>query len=370
MRKIMFHLNCLECGGAERVVTNLSNQFCKEGDEIIVATQWFGEEEFELAPGVRRIHVGLKETDEKKNPLVKAVLRILYLRKLIRKEKPDVVVAFAYKAIYRTLIASLFIKMPVIIAVRTDPVGHYDSKLDKILIPLLYRRASGAVFQTEGQRDFFPGYIREKSCIILNPVTDKYLNVDHPDEKEKTIVHSGRLVDFKNQQLLIEAFVKVHEKHPEYDLKIYGGDSFDGTKELLEETIEKHCAGEYVHLMGSSDELEKHLIKGEVYAFSSDWEGLPNALLEAMVLGMPIVATDCPCGGPRTIMEDRKSGLLVPIKDRDALASGMIELIENPEYAASLGKEARKLGERVNGPAIIAQWRDYIDDTIINYKKK
>ena len=369
MRKIMFHLNCLERGGAERVVTNLSNQFCKEGDEIIVATQWFGEEEFELSPGVRRIHVGLKESDTKKNAIIKAILRVRYLRELIREEKPDAVVAFAYKAIYRTLIASLFIKTPVIIAVRTDPVGHYDSKLDKILIPLLYPRASGAVFQTEGQRDFFPKYIRDKSCIILNPVTDKYLNVEHPVQKEKTIVHSGRMVDFKNQQLLIEAFVQVHEKYPEYDLKIYGGDSFDGTRELLEATIEKHNAHRYVHLMGSSDELEKQLIKGEIYAFSSDWEGLPNALLEAMVLGMPIVATDCPCGGPRTIMEHRKSGLLVPVKDKEALAEGMIELIENPEYAAALGKEARKLGDIVNGAAIIKQWRQFIDATITAYKK-
>lgn len=370
MRKIMFHLNCLERGGAERVVTNLSNQFCKEGDEIIVATQWYGEEEFELDRGVRRVHVGLKETDANKNTLIKAILRVWYLRKFIQEEKPDVVVAFAYKAIYRTLIASLFIKMPVIIAVRTDPVGHYDSKLDKILIPLLYPRASGAVFQTEGQRDFFPKYIRENSCIILNPVTDKYLNVEHPAQKEKTVVHSGRLVDFKNQQLLIEAFVQVHEKHPEYDLKIYGGDSFDGTKELLEETIQKHNAQCYVHLMGSSDELEKQLIKGEVYAFSSDWEGLPNALLEAMVLGMPIVATDCPCGGPRTIMEHRKSGLLVPVKDKDALANGIIELIENPEYAVSLGNEARKLADRVNGPAIIDQWKEFIEKTIAAYYKR
>lgn len=370
MRKIMFHLNCLERGGAERVVTNLSNQFCKEGDEILVATQWYGEEEFELSEGVRRVHVGLKETDANKNTLIKAILRVWYLRKFIREEKPDIVVAFAYKAIYRTLIASLFIRMPVIIAVRTDPVGHYDSKLDKILIPLLYPRANGAVFQTEGQRDFFPKYIQDRSCIILNPVTDKYLNVEHPDKKEKTVVHSGRLVDFKNQELLIEAFVKVHEKCPEYDLKIYGGDSFDGTKELLEATIEKHNAHEYVHLMGSSDELEKQLIKGEIYAFSSDWEGLPNALLEAMVLGMPIVATDCPCGGPRTLMEHRKNGLLVPVKDKEALANGMIELLENPEYAATLGKEARKLADRVNGPAIINQWREFIEKTITTYYKK
>ena len=370
MRKIMFHLNCLEQGGAERVVSNLANQFCKEGDEIIVATQWQGENEFALADGVSRIHVGLRKTDAKKSRLTKAFLRVWYLRKLIQEEKPDIVIAFAYKAIYRLLTATIGMKVPLMIAVRTDPVGHYDRLMDKILIPLLYPRVTGAVFQTEGQRDFFPKYIREKSCIILNPVTDKYLNVPTPDKREKTVVHSGRLVDFKNQKMLIEAFVQVHEKYPDYDLKIYGPDSFDGTKELLEDTIKEHGAEAYVHLMGPSDELEKQLPVGSVYAFSSDWEGLPNALLEAMVLGLPIVATDCPCGGPRTLMRNRENGLLIPVKDKDAMAAGIMELIENPEYAEKMGREARKLSELVNGPAIIAQWRAFIEKTIAAYNTK
>lgn len=369
MRKIMFHLNCLEQGGAERVVSNLANQFCKEGDEIIVATQWQGENEFTLAEGVRRIHVGVRESDAKKSRLTKAFLRVWYLRKLIQEEKPDIVIAFAYKAIYRLLTATVGMKVPLMIAVRTDPVGHYDRLIDKLLIPILYPRVTGAVFQTEGQRDFFPEYIRNKSCIILNPVTDKYLNAPIPERREKTVVHSGRLVDFKNQPMLIEAFVQVHQKYPEYDLKIYGPDSFDGTKELLESTIKRHGAENYVHLMGPSDELEIQLTNGAVYAFSSDWEGLPNALVEAMVLGLPIVATDCPCGGPRTLMRDGENGLLVPVKDKEAMAAGIMKLIENPEYAEELGMEARKITESVNGPAIISQWRAFIEKTIALYEK-
>ena len=106
-------------------------------------------------------------------------------------------------------------------------------------------------------------------------------------------------------------------------LKIYGGDSGDGTKEQLEELIAERKAEDYVFLMGASDSLEKVLVNASVFAFSSDWEGLPNALLEAMALGLPIVATDCPCGGPRTVMKDGVNGLLVPIKDEEALAEGI-----------------------------------------------
>ena len=102
-RKIVFHLNCLEHGGAERVVSNLANQFGREGYEVIVATEWKGEEEFPLIPQVRREIVGLKPGDEKKSRTAKFLLRIRYLRKFLKKERPDMVIAFAHRAIYRAL---------------------------------------------------------------------------------------------------------------------------------------------------------------------------------------------------------------------------------------------------------------------------
>lgn len=362
--KIVFHLNCLEQGGAERVVSNLANQFAREDYEVIVATEWQGENEFELEKNVRRVHVGLRPSDEGKSRLTKMWLRVKYLRKFLRDEKPDVAIAFAHKANYRALTASVGMKMPVIISVRTDPVGHYDSLSDRIRIPLLFPRAAGCVFQTEGQRDFFPEYVRKKSRIILNPVNDKYLNVQGPAVRKKTVAQSGRLVDFKNQPMLIRAFLMVHEKHPDYDLKIYGGDSLDGTKEILEKLIRENHAENFIRLMGASDSLEKQLPEASVYAFSSDWEGLPNALLEAMALGMPIVATDCPCGGPRTVMTNEVDGLLVPIKDPEAMAEGICRLIEDRELAERLGENARRIGEKVNGKAIIEQWRDYIETVV------
>ena len=183
-----------------------------------------------------------------------------------------------------------------------------------------------------------------------------------PQERSKTVVQSGRLVDFKNQPMLIRAFVEVHKKHPDYDLKIYGGDSFDGTKEILERIIEENHAQDYVHLMGASDSLEKELIDAALFAFSSDWEGLPNALLEAMALGLPIVATDCPCGGPRTVMTDGVDGLLVPIKDQKAMEDGINRLIEDRELAGRLGREAKKIVLRANADAVYVQWRDYIEE--------
>ncbi len=360
MTKILFHLHCLVQGGAERVVSNLANQFAAEDFEVIIATEWQGDNEFELDRRIRRLHVGLMPGDEKKSRIRQVLLRSMYLRRAILAEKPDIVIAFGHKANYRALTATLGIKMPVIISVRTDPVGHYDSFTDKILIPLLYPRVAGCVFQTEGQRDFFPKFVQKKSRIILNPLNPKYIGVTKPKRRKKEVVHASRLVDFKNQPLLIRAFIQVHRRHPDYILKIYGGDSGDGTKAILESLIKDHHAGEYVKLMGASDTLEQDMVDASLFAFTSDWEGLPNALMEAMALGLPIVSTDCPCGGPRTVMTDEVDGLLIPIMDEEALVKAICRLIEDPLLAERLGEEARKISGKADSQVVTGQWREYI----------
>jgi len=388
MSKIMFHLNTLAQGGAERVVSNLANELCEGDDEIIVATEWFEDNEFVLKDKVKRLHVGLKDEDESKSRISKAFLRLKYLRDAIKKENPDVVIAFAQKAIYRSLFAVKGLKNPVIVCVRTDPVGHYDRTSDKLVMPFIVSRANGAVFQTKGQRDFFPKHWRDISTIILNPVNDKYfLNREDAEYEKKSnvIVQHARLVDFKNQPMLIDAFMKVRPKYTEYELKIYGPDSLDGTKEILENKIKEYNAVDFIHLMGGSDELEKLVPEADIYAFSSDWEGLPNTLIEAMAMGMPIVATDCPCGGPITVMGEDASkvnkfagedirlelgkmtdnGILVPIMNPDALSEGLIYMIEHPKVASFCGKNAAKnIYEIANGEAVVKQWKEYINKIV------
>lgn len=362
MQKIAFHLNSLQQGGAERVVSNLANRFAKEGYEVVIATEWYGTDEFALDQKVRRVHVGLTKEDENRSRISKMLRRIWYLRRFMKKEKPDVVVAFTRGVLYRALAAGIGTGIPVVISVRTDPVGHYDKKADKLRIPLLFPHAAGCVFQTEGAKAFFAPYLQENSRIILNPLNPKYVGVPEPAVRTKDVVQSGRLVDFKNQPMLIRAFLKVHEKHPDYTLKIYGPDSKDGTKEILESIIHENHAEDFVKLMGGSNTLEKDLANAALYAFSSDWEGLPNALMEAMALGLPVVSTDCPCGGPKTLIEDGVNGLLVPIMDEKAMTDGILRLIEDRELAERLGREARKISERANEDAVFEQWQTYLQE--------
>ena len=364
MKSIAFHLNCLCQGGAERVVTNLANRFASEGYKVYVATEWYDENEFVLDPAVTRVHVGLKEGDQNKNRIAKFFLRIKYLKQFVKEYKPDVLVAFARKANYRALTAARNLGTPVVISVRIDPVGHYDHFTDKLQIKWLFPKAAGCVYQTQEQREFFKPYLQEKSRVIMNPITDKYFGAVHPEVKEKAVMHHARIVDFKNQPMLLRAFLKVHDKHPDYVLKVYGPDSKDGTWQKLEKIIADNNAENFIFLMGASNSLEKEIPKGELYAYSSDYEGMPNSLLEAMAMGMPVVSTDCPCGGPREVIEDGVNGFLIPVGDEDALADRICRLIEDKDLRESFGKKALEIEKKASADAVFAQWKEYLESIV------
>lgn len=360
MRKILFHLNSMEKGGAERVVNILSGQFYKNGYEVVLATEWTGKDEYELCEGVRRVHVG--PGSEGGGRIRNLLYRVHRLRKTLEEEKPDVVIAFAKKAIYRALLATVGTGFPVILSVRTSPYGNYDHFQDRILIPFLYRRAAGAVFQTEAARDFFPRRLGARSAVILNPIKDCYLDRTPPTRRKKEIVQVGRLDQFKDQIVLLEAMYRLHKRYPDYILRIYGGDSGDGTKEKLEASIAAHGAEGYVYLMGSVEHPEECIEDAAVFVLSSWLEGMPNALMEAMALGLPVVATDCIGGGPAALIKNGWNGLLVPAKDVEAMAEAVSHLIQDTDLAEKIGRQAKKIGEQAREAVVFAAWRDYIEE--------
>ncbi len=357
---IAFHLNCLAHGGAERVVVNLSERFAKAGYRVLIATEWEEEVEYPLSDRVQRVHVGLRKQDEKRGRIAKFLLRIKYLQEFMDEYQPDVVVAFAQRALYRALEAKGNRKTHVVIAPRIHPVGNYDHVADKIQMGLFFKKASGAVFQTEAMREFFQPHLSVETKVILNPVSEVFAKTAPVRPERKEVVHAARLVDFKNQLLLIRAFTIVHERFPEYVLRIYGADAGEGMEEKLRAEIKRQDAGSYIFLMGESNRLQEVLPGAACFAYSSDYEGMPNALLEAMVMGLPVVSTDCPPGGPAMLIKDKVNGLLVPVGDKEALAEGICEMITHPEEAARMGAQARKLLERTDIECVFAQWEAYL----------
>lgn len=381
IKKIMFHVNSLGKGGAERVIVNLAGQFVKKGIDVIIATEWQAEDEYVPVSAVRRIDVGLTDAEEKLGRRKKQTIRKNRLRKLIVNERPDAVLAFCRNANYRAVLAASGTGVPCIVSVRNDPKVYYASVTQKIISKYLYGKAEGIVFQTDEAADFFRGKIQEKSRVILNPISENYLNLPKDAQlagdkdlnnkdvniegvnKRKSIVSVGRITDAKDQITLIKAYEKligIDDIYKDYKLEIYGERGEDNTLDILTKYIDEHKLGEQVVFMGLSSQLEKDIVDDYMFVLPSKYEGMPNALLEAMVLGLPVISTDCPCGGPRMLINDGDNGYLVPVGDVDCICDRMKTLVDDVDKACSMGKKAAEVVDKVLPEVIADEWLGYV----------
>ena len=359
INKVLFHIYSLGKGGAERVVTTLAGEMARRGMEVVIATLATEKEEYPLPEGVRRADVGLSEAENKKGRLSRMRMRIKKLRDCLSKEKPDVVYAFMQTANYRAIMAADPLKIPVIISVRSDPKVDYASKKQKFLSNMLYKKAAGSVFQTTGARDFFPEEIASKAAVILNPISEKYLKTERAADIRKVFAAVGRFHDAKDYMTLVRAFERFLKDHEEYTLEIYGGDSGDNSRLQVAEYVHGHALDDKILFMGSRSNVADCIRDVTAYVLSSKYEGLPNALMEAMALGLPVIATDCPSGGPAALINDGENGLLAEAGNPRELAAAMAKMAENPEDAQRVADEAKKIREIAGTARITDEWLDY-----------
>ncbi|MCR5249649.1 MAG: glycosyltransferase [Lachnospiraceae bacterium] len=359
--KILFHIYSLGHGGAERVVCTLAEELERQGKEVLIATLAEEKSEYPLPAGVRRINVGLSEAEEKKGKLGRMNCRVRHLRDCLKKERPDVVFAFMQTANYRAIAAARPLHIPVIISVRSDPRVDYASKKQKLLSGWLYKKAAGAVFQTAQARDFFPPAVAQRATVILNPINEKYRKSEKALSRRKAMVSVGRFHEAKDYMTLVKAFELFLEEHGDYVLEIYGGDSGDNTIHQVKEFVHAHGLDEKILLMGNRDDVESCIHDAAAYILSSKYEGMPNALMEAMAMGLPVIATDCPCGGPAALIEDGANGLLCEVGNPKEMAAAMGKMAEYPEEAERVATEAMKIRELASTERIAGEWLAYAE---------
>jgi glycosyltransferase involved in cell wall biosynthesis len=178
--------------------------------------------------------------------------------------------------------------------------------------------------------------------------------LDAPASKlhRPVVIAAGRLTPQKGFDMLIPAFAQVAARHPQWTLRICGD---GGQRKRLEALILEHDLSNNVLLMGAVDRLDLQMSEASMYVLSSRFEGLPMVMIEAMSLGLPVVSFDCPTG-PREVIEDGRSGLLVPDGDVDALAAGMLELIEDEGRRRELGAGAAARAKDFSLDSIGPRW--------------
>lgn len=351
--KIMFYISNLQKGGAERVVSVLANKM-SENNEIYIVNSYKNKSQYKLNKKIKQIFL---LEDDKKNKLVKNFLMLKNLKKVEKKYMPDVVVSFLPEPCYRACIVKLITKTPLILSVRNDPKVEYNGFFKRIITKIIYSISNGIVFQTDDAMNFFQDKIVKKSIVIPNPINDEFLKFNDNSKKENVIVAAGRLEIQKNHLMLLDAFKDVLAKHNNYILKIYGKGELEN---FLNKKINEYGLNQNVFLMGHSDELYKDIANAKIYVLSSNYEGMPNSLMEAMALGIPCISTDCPCGGPRYLINNMHDGILIPLNNRKALVDSIEILIDDKKLSDNISSNSRKKMKQFSSDIISKKWLDYL----------
>lgn len=360
--KILFCIDSMTSGGAERVIANLANYLVKDKNDITILTLLQRESSYELDSRVKYHSLKIREGKKKTFDKIKSIFenRKKYFEYL--KDNPqDIVIAFLPRACYYSAMVCKSMNIKLIISERNDPKSVYNNLLKKIITKYLYAKADGFVFQTKMASRYFSKKIRKRSVIISNPVNDKFLIEPYSGKRKKNIVSVGRLTEQKNQILLIEAFNKIHKKYNDYRLIIYG----DGPLRFeLERKINEYNLSDKVFLPGISKNILKDIYEASIFVLSSDYEGMPNALMEALALGIPSVSTDCPCGGPQELINNNEDGLLVTPGNCKELTEALELLINDKEKCNEFSKKSNAKMKKYNVKLINKKWISIINDVV------
>lgn len=347
-KKIVFLIGSMGKGGAERVISILANTYASKGWKVDIFTLLDNSNDYNLAPSINIIPIFNKN----KSRISQLPHWISSIRNYVVKNKPDKIVSFIARINIITLLSCIGLSQKVIVSERNDPKADGRSWIINVATSLLYPLADKIVFQTKWAQSCFSKVIQDNSIIIPNPIE---VNSKATMVKKNKIVAVGRLIEQKNHSMLIQAFKKIHQRYPEYYLEIFGEGRL---RNELENKIKELELTESVHLPGNVSNIHEEIIDSEMFILSSNYEGLSNALLEAMMIGIPCISTDC--SGSNEVITHKRNGMLVPIGSEEKLFEAIEQLIIDKELAFKIGKEAEFSSKAFKSANVVKQW-----DTII-----
>ena len=353
MKKVMFVCQSLGNGGAERVVSVLTDELSEADYRVFILTMTKEKQVYNINENVEIVapHKNYNAG------ILGKLQRVKIIRDEIIKHKIDVVVAFSHYNAMFSVIASYGLPVRIIGSERNDPAQLKNRKILNSTRNILYKKLDCLVCQTDEAKAYFPNKIQEKTTIILNPISASIID-PYCGEKEKKIVTFCRLEPQKNLRMLIDAFEMLYEEYPDYELNIYGEGS--ERENLLNYIVSKGLVN-VISIKPFCKDVHQKVMKATIFALPSNYEGLSNSMIEAMALGIPTVVTDCPCGGARMVIENNKNGIMVAVDDPKAMYEAFKKIIDSPKFAIELSNNGVKIRDKLNCKKIAKQWKKAID---------
>ena len=341
MKKILFAITGLGGGGAERVVSVWASQLAQRGYDVGIFTYARKKTgEYTVDPRVKRLIL----TEDIKDYLAMSYFkRYRLMRKMVKEFAPDVMISFLQNMEIWMAAATVGMKVTRVDTVRISPWHCYNGAVIKLLWKLCLKTSDMNILQSEDQKPFFSQRVQKKCVVVPNPLNETYEKEGKTEFASRVtkFAAAGRLCKHKNFPLLINAFAKACKERSDMTLDIYGkGD--DAYVAELQSLIDTLGVGARVRLCGKTNDMHTALLEHDAFVMSSNYEGMPNALAEAMAVGLVCISTDCKTG-PRDLIKDGENGFLVPVGDVDAMAE-KIRLVAEMDAAQieQFGIEARR----------------------------
>ena len=347
-KKIAFFIGGMYGGGAERVISILANHYCSIGWNVDLVLLLSNKVEYKLDDKIRIV-----DLVQKKGAYYKRLPKwLVQIRKYVKKERPDRIVSFIGRINILVLTACLGLKIPIVVSERNDPKHDGRGSFMLKYCNRIYRHAKAVVYQTKYEQSCFSDKLKN-GAIIANPV--RIAVKPEPVQRPFEIVTAGRLLPQKNQSMLISAICELSQKFPEINLKIYG----EGTlREQLNTQIKDNNAESFIELCGNASNLHERENGAGIFVLCSEFEGLSNALIEAMMLGLVCISTDYP--GADELIEDGYNGIIVPCGDVKKLAETIDMVLSDNELRSKLSNNALASSEQYREKVVINKWEEII----------
>lgn len=360
MKRILFVANSLSYGGASKMMLWVASVLSEQNEVDISYINDI--QDINPTHGLNIFKLTNKSfhDDPISRNTISAVFLSYHLCKLIKKKQYDMVISFGDHSFYTLCIAKWFNKFTMLVSERVDPYSsrRFTDKFRRFLC----RNADFMVFQTNMAQKYYPGAIQNRSIVIPNPVVGLNNLEWNYDKSEKSIITVGRLdIIQKRQDILLRAFKRLLQSYPDYKLKIAGTGK---DEQKLRKLIDELSLVNNVELLGYQNNIPELLTKSHLFVLTSDFEGIPNALIEALQVHMPIISTNCSPGGAALLLDNGRYGCLIERNNIEGLYNAMYDALTSKEKLENMSANTKDALERFSEKRIASKWKEYIKQCI------
>lgn len=348
--RVAFLAEGLGNGGSEHAASIIANALADRGHQMLYIAAYSDAVTYELRKDIKYIYINTN----KHSKLGRYWERQKKISVCLKKFRPDYVIVFAYTL---ALPFAWNKNFKLICSERTNPSTKKFT--DRLISQIVFRAAHKIVFQTTGAQSYYCPRIQEKSVIIYNALDDDLPRWDKT-KHNKNIMTACRISPEKNLEMLIKGFTQFYRDHHEYCLDIYGEIVNEDEYDKLLQLVKEYHLENIVNFRGHSKEVRNIMAESNCFVLTSNYEGLSNAMIEALAIGIPTICTDCPAGGAAMCIEDGVNGFLVGVNDSAGLTERLKNLLENSELQMRFSDNSMKIRDELQLDKIIDAWESLL----------